>query len=467
MHFPKLKSTIYLFYLLIFTFGICACGTDVFHDGENKKSATGAYQPELIFPDDIPREDSTVRAITGIDCDAAHLSTIEFTFMVNGASDGPHGFACRNHEAYIEGIPAGTGIRVDVYAYNDNQAKVLYGFEMTDIHAGQVTEGGDIEMKPIDDNQGQDQDGDGFSPPQDCDDTNEDINPNAPEILDNNVDENCDGHTEVSTFNIADLNMQFAHIPAGEFDMGSPPEETGHRDSENPHRVRLTRYFYLQTTEVTQGQWRMAVNEAGNTALSPDPSQFNNCGDDCPVERINWDEVQGYINILNIRYQGEYEFRLPTEAEWEYAARAGSEASSPNGSITVANCGVDPVLDSIGWYCGNAGVTYAGCVGDSGKGGPTCNGTHPVGQKNPNAWGLYDMHGNVWEWCSDWYEDTYSYSAEPVINPLGPSSGTERVCRGGCLHAVATACRSANRSPGQAYNGLGFRLVCSPMPLNH
>jgi len=123
----------------------------------------------------------------------------------------------------------------------------------------------------------------------------------------------------------------------------------------------------MQTTEVTQGQWR--------AVMGSNPAYFQNCGDDCPVEQVSWDDIQTFIAVLNTRGEGIY--RLPTEAEWEYAARAGSTAALANGGTTVTDCSYDQNLDAMGWYCGNAASK-----------------THPVAQKQPNAWGLYDMHGN-------------------------------------------------------------------------
>ena len=463
MHLFKSNLTFYLFHFLAFFLVICACGVDEAHKDENKMAVIGSYHPTLIFPADISREESTNNAITGINCQKDQISFIEFTFIVNGNTHGPFVFVCQDHEAYIEGIPAGTGIRVDVYACDENHSKILYGFETTTIHAGQVTEGGEIEMKPVDENQ-QDEDGDGFTPPNDCDDTNADINPDATEIPDNNVDENCDGQVESPLSFILDyLNMQFVRIPAGEFDMGSPEDELGRSDYENLHRVRLTQSFYLQTTEVTQGQWRMVVNTADDTTLDPDPSFFTHCGDGCPVERVSWSDIQLFIDALNTRYENSYEFFLPTEAQWEYAARGESNDAFANGSITVTDCGVDPVLYAIGWYCGNSDADYMGCRElDNGR----CIGPHPVGEKSPNALGLFDMHGNVMEWCQDYY-DRYPNTTEPVlIDPSGPSHGTMRVNRGGSWYTPAAYCRSAHRNASlvdEQYTNIGFRLVCSPI----
>jgi len=197
----------------------------------------------------------------------------------------------------------------------------------------------------------------------------------------------------------------------------------------------------MQTTEVTQGQWEAVMG--GN------PSKFSDCGADCPVERVNWDDAQVFITALNALGEGTY--RLPTEAEWEYAARAGSTTAFANGDITETLCRYDPNLDRMAWYCYNSG-----------------NRTHQVAQKDPNAWGLYDMHGNVSEWCQDWYGP---YPSEPVRPPTGPSSsiGTQRpnrVHRLGSYRDRAKDCRSAAREmdgPDETWlSYLGFRLVKVP-----
>jgi formylglycine-generating enzyme required for sulfatase activity len=446
MRLYRLKSALYLAYLLILALGICACGADIAHDSENKNS-TGAYQPVLIFPADIPVEESTAQAITGIDCRAAQISVLEFTFMVKGTPHGPYVYACDDHEAYIKGIPAGTGIRVDVYAYDDNHAKVLYGFETTDIHVGQVTQGGDIKMNSVDEDQ-QDEDGDGFTPPEDCDDSDADINPDSEEIPDNNIDENCDGQAESSSFTLDDLDMTFVRISAGEFDMGSPEDELERRNDETLHRVRITQDFYLQTTEVTQEQWQ--------TVMGQNPSYFSNCGPDCPVEYVSWNDIQEFLTSLNAQRADSYEYRLPTEAQWEYAARADSDTAFYGGDITEPN-GNDPILNTLGWYVQNSDASYEGCNEVSSR----CIGPQPVGGKIPNTWGLYDMHGNVWEWCSDWYGD---YPSGSVSDPQGPSSGDNRVLRGGSWYSSASGCRSAYRSrsqPGSRNISGGFRLAAS------
>jgi formylglycine-generating enzyme required for sulfatase activity len=242
------------------------------------------------------------------------------------------------------------------------------------------------------------------------------------------------------------LGMKLVLIPAGEFLMGSPDSDTYARAHEKPqHRVRITQPFCLGATSVTQGQYR-AVTGAS-------PSHFKG-SDDLPVEEVCWYDAIVFCNKLSEReglkpfYQngtgfrlGGEGYRLPTEAEWEYACRAGSQ--------TRFSFGDDPAsLGEYGWFDGNSGHK-----------------THPVGQKRPNAWGLYDMHGNVWEWCDDWFEANY-YANSPGADPLGPSEAADRVSRGGSWYNDPLYCRAAThgwRTPGKRYYDLGFRLARAPV----
>ncbi|MBF0225151.1 MAG: SUMF1/EgtB/PvdO family nonheme iron enzyme [Desulfobacterales bacterium] len=229
------------------------------------------------------------------------------------------------------------------------------------------------------------------------------------------------------------IGMTFVLIPAGTFIMGSPSYELGRNTDENQHKVTLSKAFYMQTTEVTQGQWK--------AIMGSNPSNFINCGDDCPVENVNWNDCQQFIDRLN-RTEAVNIYRLPTEAEWEYSCRAGSTTALANGSISVTNCDYDSNLDMMGWYCNNSNSA-----------------SHLIKQKQANAWGLHDMHGNVREWCSDWYG---SYSPDALTDPTGPNSGSYRVIRGGAWAILAQYCRSAARSgdtPSVNYGIVGFRLV--------
>ncbi len=230
------------------------------------------------------------------------------------------------------------------------------------------------------------------------------------------------------------IGMEFVYIEPEEFMMGSPENEPGHYWDETLHNVKLTHGFFMQTMEVTQGQWKAIM---GNN-----PSYFQECGDDCPVENVSWNNVQDFIEKLN-RLEGKEAYRLPTEAEWEYVCRAGTTTAFANGELTNEICS-DPNLDKIGWYCGNADEK-----------------THPVARKDANKWNIHDMHGNVWEWCQDWYGE---YDPENAVNPEGPADGTSRVVRGGGWGDHARDCRSANRAgltPGYRYQILGFRLLRS------
>jgi len=235
------------------------------------------------------------------------------------------------------------------------------------------------------------------------------------------------------------LGMSFKLIPTGTFIMGSPENDIIYAaDNEKPqHQVTISKGFYIQITEVTQGQWK--------AVMGSNPSYFTACGDNCPVEQVSWNDAQAFIVKMNQRGEGTY--RLPTEAEWEYAARAGSTTAFPNGGITTYYycIPIDSNLDAMGWYCGNSGYT-----------------THPVQGKQANTWGLYDMHGNVWEWVEDdWYG---GYSGAPTDGSAWVASprSSYRVLRGGGLSHSSWGCRSAYRgsySPGsRGYDG-GFRLV--------
>ena len=235
----------------------------------------------------------------------------------------------------------------------------------------------------------------------------------------------------------------FVYIAPGTFMMGSPSSEEGRDLDETQHQVTLTRGFYLQTTEVTQGEWQRVM---GNN-----PSYFASCGSDCPVDQVSWLDAVGYANALsradglsecydssgNVRGGGSIYacsgYRLPTEAEWEYAARAGSMGSRYG------------TLDQVAWHSGNSGST-----------------THAVDGLQSNPWGLYDMLGNVWEWTHDWY-GTYGST---VTDPAGAPSGSLRVCRGGSWNGGARGARAADRNshtPDSRINYLGFRLARSAL----
>jgi formylglycine-generating enzyme required for sulfatase activity len=227
------------------------------------------------------------------------------------------------------------------------------------------------------------------------------------------------------------LGMTFALIPPGEFSMGSPAEEEWHRDDEVLHRVVLTKAFYLGTTEVTQRQWK--------AVMGTDPSFCT--GDELPVETVTWDQAVEFCGKLSEREGVAY--RLPTEAEWEYACRAGTTTPFHTG---------ETIRPDQANYDGNS--TYGG-----GPKGLFREETTKAGSFKPNAWGLHEMHGNVWEWCADWYAE---YPEGDVTDATDPAKGERRLIRGGCWMNFPAVCRAANRGkvPPVSWNfHLGFRVV--------
>ena len=226
--------------------------------------------------------------------------------------------------------------------------------------------------------------------------------------------------------------MKLALLPAGEFTMGSPRGQTDRGDDEGPpHKVTLAAPFHMGATEVTQGQWQAVMN------TQPWENQPHaKAGPDYAAGYISWDDAAAFCAALSQKTGRAV--RLPTEAEWEYACRAGT---------ATAYCFGDDAsgLGGCAWYKGNAwdaDEKYA----------------HPAGAKTPNAWGLRDMHGNVWEWCADWYApDAYAKA-----DAGGPAAGTQRVLRGGSWYDTPQYCRAANRArsaPGDRANDHGFRVV--------
>ena len=226
------------------------------------------------------------------------------------------------------------------------------------------------------------------------------------------------------------IGMEFVLIPAGTFQMGCSSEAEDCADDEKPrHSATISQPFYLGKHEVTQAQWQ--------SVMGSNPSKFK--GADRPVDSVTWHDVQEFIKKLNAK-EGREAYRLPTEAEWEYAARAGS---------ATAYCFGDDAgqLGDYAWHQGNSGRE-----------------THPVGRKRANAWGLYDMHGNVGEWGQDWYGNAYE-SAGAVTDPQGPEAGEGRVLRGGSWFSMAKRVRSAMRgrlAPDKRLDNVGFRLALSP-----
>jgi formylglycine-generating enzyme required for sulfatase activity len=252
-----------------------------------------------------------------------------------------------------------------------------------------------------------------------------------------------------------------ARVSPGAFSMGSPASERGRNGDESQHLVTITRAYWLKRTEVTQQEW--------TDVMASNPSRFKSCGAACPVENVNWYEAVAYCNALSARQNVErcyldgskdYDqesaatqttpswpkgldcsgYRLPTEAEWEYAARAGTKGAFFTGEIAETACQGDPNLDKAGWYCGNAQET-----------------THPVAQKAANAWGMYDMLGNVGEWVWDFQTDVGGAAQR---DPVGRLAGALRVFRGGSWGRNAGDTRAASRdsdAPRSRNGSVGFR----------
>ena len=254
------------------------------------------------------------------------------------------------------------------------------------------------------------------------------------------------------------IGMEFVKIPSGSFMMGSDKN-----DNEKPiHKVTISQEFWMQKTEVTQSQWQAVMEN--------NPSNFK--GNNLPVENVSWDDAQEFIKKLNAKGEGTY--RLPTEAEWEYAARAGATCAR----ITVLEQQIailenKPAEDrnyedakqfvklkkelddcTTGDYAGNLDAMAWYKTNSDKK-------TQAVATKQANAWGLYNMHGNVWEWCQDWYGSDY-YANSASVNPTGATSGSDRVLSGGSWHDAAVYLRSAYRSddtPSFRGDNVGFRVV--------
>jgi len=228
-------------------------------------------------------------------------------------------------------------------------------------------------------------------------------------------------NTEAGDVIVNSIGVKLAYIPAGVFEMGSGVDESGRQDDELLHRVELTRAFRIGVTEVTQAQWEAIMGF----------NRSNFKGENLPIEKISWRDVVSFCKKLSEK-EGKV-YRLPTEAEWEYACRAGSMSRfSGTGDI-----------DDMAWYAENSGDK-----------------THPVGEKGANAWGLYDMHGNVSEWCGDRYRA--DYPEEDVVDPNGPAEGKYRVVRGGSWSSFERACRCAARSSVPVSYQLkqtGFRVL--------
>ena len=244
-----------------------------------------------------------------------------------------------------------------------------------------------------------------------------DITPNASSLIGSSAGEERDWEIAPG------VKMTFCWCPPGEFLMGSPETEEGRKPDEAQILVRLRKGFWMAKTQVTQRQWVSIMGE--------NPSKF--IGDDFPVETVNWNDAQEFVAKLNMQTTdfGRVHAVLPTEAQWEYACRAGTICPFSGEAI-----------DELAWYWDNSEKQL-----------------HHVGTKSQNAWGLHDMHGNLDEWCSDWYKENLIGGVDPV----GPEFGTEKVFRGGSWLNSVGVCRSASRQkidPAIRHFLIGFRVAC-------
>jgi formylglycine-generating enzyme required for sulfatase activity len=229
----------------------------------------------------------------------------------------------------------------------------------------------------------------------------------------------------IRTFDLGnDAQIELILIPAGEFHMGSPRSEIARENDEGPvRRVKISKPFYMGLHEVTHAQWKAVMGYSLSNYKNPD----------LPANEIRWSKAVDFCKRLSERTLET--FRLPTEAEWEYACRAGSSTAYSFG-------GHPSPLAQHAWFYSNSRDK-----------------THPVGQKKPNAFGLYDMHGNIWEWCCDWYGE---YRVDSTVDPAGSPEGSSRVLRGGSWFCTPGPCRSANRgwnTPDIRDDDVGFRIV--------
>jgi uncharacterized protein (TIGR02996 family) len=252
------------------------------------------------------------------------------------------------------------------------------------------------------------------------------------------------------------IGMRLALISPGRFRMGSPSGENERGGNEEAHEVGITRPFYLGVFAVTQGQWHRvrgdnpscfcATGEGKEEVEGLDTSDF-------PVETVSWEDAQAFLEKLAALPEEKekgWKYHLPSEAEWEYSCRGGASSSTPfcfgaSLSSTQANF--------------NGEYPYGGA-----EKGPYLGRTCPAASYRPNAWGLFDTHGNVWEWCKDWYANDY-YGNSPAQDPLGPSNGSLRVIRGGSWGGYGLDCRAANRhglTPSRRFYYLGFRVAAVP-----
>jgi formylglycine-generating enzyme required for sulfatase activity len=261
-----------------------------------------------------------------------------------------------------------------------------------------------------------------------------------------------------ASFSIGRVSQRLRWIPPGRFWMGSPEGEEGRFDVEGPrHDVTLGSGFWMMDAPVRQSLWRAVMNDNRSRFKSRDR----------PVEHVDWAMIQRFLSRLNDKVVG-LELVLPTEAQWEYACRAGGETATYAGDLDILGTRNAPVLDRIAWYGGNSGVGFELKNGENSSYWPekhyqdTPSGTHPVGEKLPNAFGLYDMLGNVWEWCEDHWHANYDGAPTDGSAWMEDDASAYRVSRGGSWISDARSVRAASRyglDPSARYVHVGFRCA--------
>lgn len=265
-----------------------------------------------------------------------------------------------------------------------------------------------------------------------------------------------DVHGSARVITIAEIDVRLRWIPAGCFQMGSPSEEEGRTMDEGPqHEVEITPGFWLFETPVTQALWQALT--AGN------PSHFR--GPSRPVECVSFHDVQSFIAAVD-QSQAAFQLALPSEAQWEYACRTGTDKATWLGDHQLEGINNVSLLDEICWYAGNASAAFHSKDGVDSSSWPQCDhpgvkaGTHPVGLKEPNPWGLYDMLGNVWEWCADGMRD-YEAATCAKLNPLGEAADV-RCARGGSWRDSPRKLRASYRDQIEldySNDFVGFRCI--------
>ena len=473
----KSRETILVIFVIVLAFFFCegGCGSS----GGDGDDASLSFN--LKWPEQTSNTGYTTQAINtggGIDCSSIGVATIDCNVYKDGNVEAGDEFACDQHKGIIDKVPSGSDLTLEIQA-KDSNGKTKFEGKKTGIQVsdGETKTVGNVELDSTEQMQTyyQDSDGDGYGDPDstmqdyskpdgyvtnntDCDDGDADIHPVASEVCGDDVDNDCDiltdegcGPDPGTTWTEPNTGMEFVYVPSGCYQMGCNSTWSGScYYIEKPVHEVCVDGFWISKYEVTIDEYRDYLQATGNETgvYFDDPSDcpivdnstYSLSGNDFgtngtqPMVEVSWNAGKAMAGWLTDNTS--HAFRLPTEAEWEYAARSGGKEQKYAGGDDV---------DNLAWYGGNSGGQ-----------------THNVGTKNPNDLGIYDMSGNVWEWCSDWYSKDY-YSSSPTDNPQGPEAGSKVLGRGGSWHSdagdVRTASRPPSRAPWGTYNYIGLRLV--------